>query len=1363
MLSMPGALTLDTPKLLVNDGVSAVLNSSYVGMGNSQAIYQDNSHVGTPIAGTGSLTVNAQYIELFGKQNLSGAASATLNSSGDIQLNGVLSQIKTVLAPSGSLNTAGDITLKAARIYPATLSEYTLSSNGGNATISFKSNGGANANGVPFSVLGTLNVDAPNILQDGILRAPFGVINLQASNLLTLSVDSLTSVSAEGKTLPFGNTTNGKDWSFNFGDRSKTFATLPDKSVNLNGKSVNVVAGSKIDVSGGGDLQSWEFTTGTGGSDDVLAATGVFAILPGLSSAYMPGNSQSYTNGGLEPGDMIYLSGGNGLAAGYFTLLPAHYALMPGGYSVKVVAGTQDRVAQQNTTNVDGSMLISGYRLQSGGLTADSRSSGFLVTSGSILRTQSEFSDTFASNLFKSIYKDKQLTGYRLPDDAGRLAISAANNLVLDGAIAASHASTARGAEVDISSSNIAISADGSKEADYLTLDSAKLNAIGAESLLIGGTRSGAAEGTQVDVTANNIKLIGNASLSGSEIMLAAKDTVSLASGTSVHGSGLVSANSGDLIVGNAENAASGDGAILRVSSGEQRDLIRKGTSPVSEQVKGTLEIQSGATLAATGSIIADATYSNNLQGAVALSDGGALRLGAPKISFGNPASAVTGVLFDNSKLAALGNPGDLQLKSYSTFDFYGNVALGNSGLSSLTLESAGLAGFDNAGKSVTLTANKVKFTNLDGATFTPEGALDSAALGSSALGTGTLAVNAKEIETGAGVFHTAGFNTVALTADQVVGKDTGGLEVAGDLSIDATRITAASLANQTLSASGHLQTLKHEAVGLSKAALGGKLTLAADTISHGGVIDMPAGVVTLKAAGSKGGDSLILQSGSQINNQGSAQYLGTVAALVDGGRVNLQTGNGNIRMESGAVIDVSATGGAGAGTLSVLSAGTANLDGTLYGAALAGNHVVTPKQGSFDLKAASLPDFSALNSALEQGKFNQSRNIHVAQGDLTIGAMETVSAHQFTLTTDDGDLTVAGRIDATGSKVGIVNLNAGQKAGDGKGNLTLASTAVIDASATTSAIESAGSTGDGGKVMLSTTTDGDTTPVTGSHISAASGSVINVSGKGLGSDGLVTLRAPRLGVADATSAGVGIAITNFGSTVTGVNATILAEGVKVYQNAGDLSLDSSFISTLEMDNASFMNNAGSIASSLGWASDSRFSVIAGDEVRSDGNISVDSDMNLQPWGNGALTLRAAGDINVNAKISAGFSDAYPTGTLTADGGGWTYRMSAGADLSSADVMTTNDIGVGNFTLASDMLIRSGTGDINIATGGSFNLGSNTSVIYTAGSPDTKDYSGLGAFNIPSVSDDFGMYYTADFPINGGDISLAAKRIFMVQ
>lgn len=1361
-LSARGEINLDTPNLLVNHQAKVVLNSAFVSLGNSEILRQNTNYITPPILQSGSLLVNAQNINFYGSQSLSAADGAHFNATRDIQLQGVLLPLASELTPKGLLDATGDIWLKASSIYPSTLSNYTIRSV--KSSIYFEGNGSDNV--LPFSVMGELNVQADNIYQSGTIRAPFGVINLNATNVLKLNAGSLTSTSSDGRTLPFGETINRENWTFIFSDRTQPITTLTNKAINLIGNIVkvepsnNVAEAAKIDLSGGGDLIAWEFVTGSGGSKNVLDATDIFAILPEMKYSYMPNNTQTYGSTSLKPGDMIYLSGGNGLPSGEYLLLPAQFALLPGGYSVKAVSGTQDLVPQQNMLKSDGSMLISGYRMEYGGLAADARTTGFLITTGAIVRTQSEFSETLANNFFKSAYSEANLNDLRLPNDAGQLAISAVNNLVLNGTMAMSASLGGRGSDVDISSAKIAISGtNGTVVKDgYLNLSSAMLNAMNAESLLIGGRRVKVASGTQLIATASNLELIDGANLMGKEIILVATDKVATATGTLISVSQESSSknDSGSLIF-TRSSSDSGDGALLMVSNGFQREIIRG----VISKSEGSLNLAGDINNAK--SVILDASYSNILNGTVSMSSEGSLTVGAPKISFGtpsNPESSSLGLLLNESRMSALGSPINLLFNSYSTFDFYGNVSLGDTALDYLGMRGAGINGYGNATQTVTLTAKTIDFAN--------PGAVNLSS--SESLAAGAVTMNAKEIVSGLGIFKTEGFSEVTLNSNQFTGHGEGGLNVSGNLTINANRITTGSLSKQTINVSGALQTTSQPAFpnGLiftgdypsaSKANLAGKLNLIASTINHAGVIEMPAGMVTLKATGN--GDSLTLKENSKISAKGSVEKLGAVTVLVDAGKVNLLTTNGNIIMESNALVDVSATGGSAAGSLVVSSMGMANLVGNMKGGAIVSNDVANPTQGSFEYYASkflNINGFTSLNVLLDSGGFNETQIIYVAMGDLNVA--KTVTAHNFTLTTDDGDINIADsvQINASGAKGGIVNLNAGQKNGSGKGNINLAAGATINVSANAAATESAGSIGDGGKITLNASTDSNVSPITGSRINFSDSSVINLTkgvdgiGNGVGSDGTLVLRAPRSSIADSEDSGSGVNVTAslLSTNVKGTNSTILIESNKVYATNGDLIFNSNYANNLKNDNSRFLSSASNIKKSLGADFDGRVKVIAGYEVKSAGTISITNDMNLQAWGDGALTIRAAKDIAVNESISAGFTNTLNTGALTI-GGNWSYRMVSGADLQSSDVLATNKSLIGNFTLDTNKIIRTGTGDIDIVSGGDIALKSETSVIYTAGEKDFSDYSGLGYIKSSALSS------SIEFPVNGGNINLTSK------
>src|SRR5690606_37653693 len=135
-----------------------------------------------------------------------------------------------------------------------------------------------------------------------------------------------------------------------------------------------------LDVSGGGDLMTAEFVPGVGGSWDWLTGylnedydwvadgSGVFAVIPGFDADVAPVGFRLGANNG-QLGEKIYLSGGSGLPAGYYTLLPARYAMVPGAYRVTashskgdftdMLLGTRRDVA-------DGSSVQAGFRYMPG-------------------------------------------------------------------------------------------------------------------------------------------------------------------------------------------------------------------------------------------------------------------------------------------------------------------------------------------------------------------------------------------------------------------------------------------------------------------------------------------------------------------------------------------------------------------------------------------------------------------------------------------------------------------------------------------------------------------------------------------------------------------------------------------------------------------------------------------------------------------------------------------------------------------------------------------------------------------------------------------------------------------------------------
>ena len=113
----------------------------------------------------------------------------------------------------------------------------------------------------------------------------------------------------------------------------------------LSGPTINVQDGALVTASGGGDLATYEFVPGTGGSKDVLAGLTTFAIIPSYRGPLPKDTDWGVTS--LAVGNSVYLSGIPGLAAGTYTLLPGHYALLPGAF--RVTLNTDNRLMSDTT------------------------------------------------------------------------------------------------------------------------------------------------------------------------------------------------------------------------------------------------------------------------------------------------------------------------------------------------------------------------------------------------------------------------------------------------------------------------------------------------------------------------------------------------------------------------------------------------------------------------------------------------------------------------------------------------------------------------------------------------------------------------------------------------------------------------------------------------------------------------------------------------------------------------------------------------------------------------------------------------------------------------------------------------------
>ncbi len=264
------------------------------------------------------------------------------------------------------------------------------------------------------------------------------------------------------------------------------------------------------------------------------------------------------------------------MAAGWYTLLPAQYAMLPGGMRVVEETGAANPIPGMNQKLTDGTLEVSGYY---GDALSGAQSSSlrlFTVQSQALVKKESDVALTTGNSYFAAQAAQNASTPPPLPIDAGRLVLNPGATLVVDSILSTAAGSGGRGAQIDIGGNDIAIlsSLPQNAPADgVLRITAASLTNLHADSLLIGGTRTDNADGTTtLNVTAQDILLQNDAStpLSAGEVLLAATSNLTIADGSVIAATGTLSdQRTGAYQIGStATGGAAGTGALLRVANG---------------------------------------------------------------------------------------------------------------------------------------------------------------------------------------------------------------------------------------------------------------------------------------------------------------------------------------------------------------------------------------------------------------------------------------------------------------------------------------------------------------------------------------------------------------------------------------------------------------------------------------------------------------------------------------------------------------------------------------------------------------------------------------------------------------------------
>ncbi|MCV6809387.1 filamentous hemagglutinin family protein [Achromobacter ruhlandii] len=429
-----------------------------------------------------------------------------------------------------------------------------------------------------------------------------------------------------------------------------------------------------------------------------------------------------------------------------------------------------------------------------------------------------------------------------------------------------------------------------------------------------------------------------------------------------------------------------------------------------------------------------------------------------------------------------------LTLTAREAVNFYGTVALdtrdpvtGDYRMATLALGTPALYGYGEAGDVASIYARNLVW---NGAVQAP----GAVAAGGAGTGRGALRIEAERIEFGYGqgaqpnglddnARLALGFAGVTLNAsDRITANHRGSLAVyqsqgaytsgsgyaysGGNLTLNTPLLTGAAGSVNRITAGGDVRVLAASGAPAAQdtaQALGAELSLAGANVRVDGVIALPSGKLTLQ-----GRDSVLLADGSKLDLAGRAIAFNDVLRYSWGGDLVLESSQGGIRQEAGSLIDLSARDN-DAGNLRAVALAAADGQVALLGRILgsssgrydAGGTEVPYRAGSVEVRAQRLgapgnlnADFEALNHRLNEGGVTGARSFQVKQGSLTLG--DALRANDINLSIDGGSLTVVGRVDASGERVGRIRLAA-------RDGLTLASSAVLDAHGTVLRVDSYG------------------------------------------------------------------------------------------------------------------------------------------------------------------------------------------------------------------------------------------------------------------------------------------------------------------
>jgi filamentous hemagglutinin family protein len=1396
-LTIGQQLTLDAPIIQGNgqSGQSVTLSAPWITLQNSSPAGPSQASF-APVPDSGSFTLSSSgWIDVIGSTQISGFQNTTLFAAQDISLSQVLYGSSNSF---GMLATTGNLTMDAARIYPGNFyknnngtintiypdiySDYTLYANG-NVTIQHTSTSPSVA-GPIYSAGGSLTVTSaysPNdgaavggidVENGGYLAAPLGSITLNALNSrIFLAAGSVLTTAGNGAAVNYGLINSNNQWVVESqtnpngaNSNSSTFdgsTTLPPKGVNLSAAETIVMNGSSIDISGGGSVFAYQNQPGLSGSNDPLAENGRYVVFQG--------------NSFQMPGQEVYLQGGGGLSAGYYTLLPLgpkndpqqqneRYAFMPGAYILQLQT-TGASLPAQGSLSQNGYPVTIGYSAVANTTILSTQPQVYSVrTAASVIAEEGDYiQPSYVSGNGGSINVQGNTTIINGSINAAALAGYQGGTITL----AATNINVLSSAATQLSNFSFGTSLNSSQYQNLignLTISADSISGKGFGEINLGNIANNTQNPTQsvtIGTAANPVVLAADV------INLAASQSITIYNDSQLQaltGAGEISlttpVSTGNLIVDNGAVLNASNNINVNVNNMQGfRGALQSGA--ITLQSNNAIFYGSSSTGTLPGLYLTSGIW-NNMTGKdiTLVSTSSSIKFSSPNFTNVNYLlSAVNSLTLDAQQILG---------------DGYSSVALqaptvnirNSSGASSQAVLPTNINGTFTvtAPSGINIGGGDVLFDGFSSINFSTQGDFTLMGKGSLTTGTASLEINAPRVTT-AGT-TTAVTNSDGTTSSPVTAANFF-VYTGPNYFNDQNNLSLTNTNTITINGNGGTPGQTNTPGGMLQ------FWGSSIEINNGGIIQVDSGTINLTATGVNPtyGTGIYLHNGSEILAPGIQAATASAPGVAPGGNVTLSVVNGSsgsIVIDSSSLVNVKAgtQGDAGGITLLAPLGGVSSTLGNVSSIAagsLLGNAANGGAGGSLTLSTYQLldADMTSLIGTLAAGGFTESVNIRTHTGNIDIAANQTLTAYNVTLTSDgvggggNINVNVSGSIDASSY--------AGQTTG-GTVGLYANNNINIDGNILAEGLAN-GSTG--GYVLLN------------SELGSINvNGTINVKGNVAGGTTItgdtVYLRAPQSG------SGVNINLSG-GSIIGAAGVYVEAFESYNYQASPEYTVTSTAWAPTVQDYTTWLGNAAAYYNSNTAVSSilNTAPALAGvlhllpgievDNNLGDINWNIDTTQTTFESGlsvPGVLTLRAGGNLNINANlVDAPVYNASATPTasavtvtsLPAGINSWGFNLVAGADLNSANYMAVNPNVNGNVTgnlnIADSTLVYTESAPINFASAVNTVIG---------GLPTTAPGYMINnklSYNLGSFTGNIQGYAGQDLMLNGGAIQTATGNI----